>query len=183
MLRPIQKKPALTSTSDYKRLNEPSISRSTRTDRFIFSKVAWADIVLSCSKRSEIKLLLVPRLLGLNTCSDFDDVSSLFPRFQGRLNFAVTKTFGKFPSFHHTMAPSDKKRPRGLKGVAAQKAAKKSKTEIDEDKTQTVILDKEVEEGDELGEVTALYESAKEKSGVCSLLNFFFFFMAIDSHG
>jgi hypothetical protein len=134
-----------------------------------------ADIVLSCSKRSEIKLLLVPRSLGLNTSSDFDDVSSLFARFQGRLNFAVTKTFGKFPSFHHTMAPSDKKRPRGLKGVAAQKAAKKSKTEIDDDKTQTVILDKEVEEGDELGEVTALYESAKEKSGMYRLLIFFFF--------
>ncbi|KAH8547978.1 nuclear pore complex subunit Nro1-domain-containing protein [Umbelopsis sp. PMI_123] len=64
------------------------------------------------------------------------------------------------------MAPAEKKRPRGLKGVAAQKAAKKAKTEEEEDKTQTVILNKEVEEGDELGEVTALYESAKEKSSM-----------------
>jgi hypothetical protein len=71
-------------------------------------------------------------------------------------------TFSAFFS----MAPGDKKRPRGLKGVAAQKAAKKAKTETEEDKTQTVILDKEVEEGDELGEVAALYESAKEKLGM-----------------
>ncbi|CAM0136423.1 hypothetical protein VKS41_006761 [Umbelopsis sp. WA50703] len=61
------------------------------------------------------------------------------------------------------MGAAEKKRPRGLKGVAAQKAAKKAKTENEEEKTQTVILDKEVEEGDELGEVEALYESAKDK--------------------
>jgi hypothetical protein len=76
---------------------------------------------------------------------------------------AVTKTFVT-PLFF-SMAPADKKRPRGLKGVAAQKAAKKAKTDKDEEQTQTVILDKEVEEGDELGEVAALYESAKEKHG------------------
>jgi hypothetical protein len=70
------------------------------------------------------------------------------------------------------MAPAEKKRPRGLKGVAAQKAAKKAKTEEEEDKTQTVILNKEVEEGDELGEVTALYESAKEKSCMYACLLF-----------
>ncbi|KAJ2960391.1 hypothetical protein NQZ79_g4224 [Umbelopsis isabellina] len=61
------------------------------------------------------------------------------------------------------MGAAEKKRPRGLKGVAAQKAAKKAKTENEEEKTQTVILDKEVEEGDELGEVEALYETAKDK--------------------
>jgi hypothetical protein len=82
---------------------------------------------------------------------------------------AVTKTFVT-PDFT-AMGAAEKKRPRGLKGVAAQKAAKKAKTENEEEKTQTVILDKEVEEGDELGEVEALYESAKDKLGmsiICS---------------
>ncbi|KAL0077837.1 nuclear pore complex subunit Nro1-domain-containing protein [Phycomyces blakesleeanus] len=62
----------------------------------------------------------------------------------------------------------EKKRPRGLKGSAAQKAAKKTKTEETPESSvpenaQTVVLGKVVEEGDEVGEAAALYESAIEK--------------------
>ncbi|KAI9366596.1 nuclear pore complex subunit Nro1-domain-containing protein [Pilaira anomala] len=61
---------------------------------------------------------------------------------------------------------AEKKRPRGLKGSAMAKANKKTKvqdpTEIPEN-AQTVVLDKMVEEGDEVGEAAALYESALEK--------------------
>lgn len=63
---------------------------------------------------------------------------------------------------------AEKKRPRGL---AAQKAAKKAKVEQeaeevpDTSKAQTVVLDKVVEEGDEVGEAAALFESALEKAG------------------
>ncbi|GAA5811018.1 hypothetical protein MFLAVUS_004447 [Mucor flavus] len=60
-------------------------------------------------------------------------------------------------------------RPRGLKGSAMAKANKKTKvqepsssTEMPEN-AQTVVLDKVVEEGDEVGEAAALYESAIEK--------------------
>ncbi|KAI8140396.1 nuclear pore complex subunit Nro1-domain-containing protein [Fennellomyces sp. T-0311] len=58
---------------------------------------------------------------------------------------------------------AEKKRPRGL---AAQKAAKKAKTEEEPNtnNAQTVVIDKEVEEGDEIGEASALYESALEKA-------------------
>lgn len=59
----------------------------------------------------------------------------------------------------------DKKRPRGL---AAQRAAKKAKVSEEPEApkdTQTVVLDKIVEEGDEIGEAAALYESALEKAG------------------
>lgn len=65
--------------------------------------------------------------------------------------------------------PVEKKRPRGLKGSAKAKASKKSKveevsSEIPEN-AQTVVIDKVVEEGDEVGEAAALYESAIEKLG------------------
>lgn len=66
--------------------------------------------------------------------------------------------------------PVEKKRPRGLKGSAMAKANKKTKvqepsnTEMPEN-AQTVVLDKVVEEGDEVGEAAALYESAIEKLG------------------
>ncbi|KAI7881185.1 hypothetical protein K492DRAFT_207026 [Lichtheimia hyalospora FSU 10163] len=55
-----------------------------------------------------------------------------------------------------------KKRARGL---AAQKAAKKSKIdqEPDASNAQTVMLEQVVEEGDEIGEVVALYTSAMLK--------------------
>lgn len=68
--------------------------------------------------------------------------------------------------------PVEKKRPRGLKGSAKAKANKKSKveetnsSEIPEN-AQTVVIDKVVEEGDEVGEAAALYESAIEKLGKC----------------
>lgn len=65
----------------------------------------------------------------------------------------------------------EKKRPRGLKGSAMAKANKKTK--VDEptnpndlpENAQTVVIDKVVEEGDEVGEAAALYESAIEKLG------------------
>ncbi|KAI7869702.1 nuclear pore complex subunit Nro1-domain-containing protein [Spinellus fusiger] len=65
----------------------------------------------------------------------------------------------------------DKKRPRGLKQSAAEKAAKKSKVEdptestsaVPNENAPTVVLGKDVEEGDEVGEAAALYESAMEK--------------------
>jgi hypothetical protein len=68
--------------------------------------------------------------------------------------------------------PAEKKRPRGLKGSAMAKAANK-KTKVEEPATsgelpenaQTVVIDKVVEEGDEVGEAAALYESAIEKLG------------------
>ncbi|KAI9499152.1 nuclear pore complex subunit Nro1-domain-containing protein [Zychaea mexicana] len=59
---------------------------------------------------------------------------------------------------------AEKKRPRGL---AAQKAAKKAKVDEEPANTnnaQTVVIDKEVEEGDEIGEASALLESALEKA-------------------
>ncbi|KAI9278754.1 nuclear pore complex subunit Nro1-domain-containing protein [Phascolomyces articulosus] len=58
---------------------------------------------------------------------------------------------------------AEKKRPRGL---AAQKAAKKAKVdeEPNTNNAQTVVIDKEVEEGDEIGEAAALLESAIEKA-------------------
>lgn len=67
--------------------------------------------------------------------------------------------------------PVEKKRPRGLKGSAMAKANKKSKTEMPSnpnelpENAQTVVIDKVVEEGDEVGEAAALYESAIEKLG------------------
>ncbi|KAI9311360.1 hypothetical protein BX666DRAFT_1868044 [Dichotomocladium elegans] len=59
---------------------------------------------------------------------------------------------------------AEKKRPRGL---AAQKAAKKAKVEEEPSSgnAQTVVIDKIVEEGDEIGEAAALFESALEKAG------------------
>ncbi|CAO3692402.1 unnamed protein product [Rhizopus stolonifer] len=60
----------------------------------------------------------------------------------------------------------EKKRPRGLKNSAMAKANKKSKTEETNEfpeNAQTIVIDKEVEEGDELGETAALLESALEK--------------------
>lgn len=67
---------------------------------------------------------------------------------------------------------AEKKRPRGL---AAQKAAKKAKTDTPEDASnaQTVVLDKMVEEGDEVGEAAALFESAMEKAGNLQLMSFY----------
>ncbi|KAK4521959.1 RTP1_C1 domain-containing protein [Mucor velutinosus] len=66
--------------------------------------------------------------------------------------------------------PVEKKRPRGLKGSAVAKANKKTKTEEQPTSTtelpenaQTVVIDKVVEEGDEVGEAAALFESALEK--------------------
>ncbi|KAI8983131.1 nuclear pore complex subunit Nro1-domain-containing protein [Pilobolus umbonatus] len=66
---------------------------------------------------------------------------------------------------------AEKKRPRGLKGSAAAKANKKIKAEESSTTTpteipanaQTVVIDKEVEEGDEIGETVALFESALQK--------------------
>lgn len=88
------------------------------------------------------------------------------------ISFTIKKELSQklllLPTFT-AMGAAEKKRPRGLKGVAAQKAAKKAKTENEEEKTQTVILDKEVEEGDELGEVEALYETAKDKLGMWTI--------------
>ncbi|KAF7729760.1 Ihnibitor of Brome mosaic virus [Apophysomyces ossiformis] len=62
---------------------------------------------------------------------------------------------------------AEKKRPRGLKSSAGLKSAKKTKVDQDisevPENAQTVVLDKEVEEGDEVGEAAALLESALEK--------------------
>ena len=68
---------------------------------------------------------------------------------------------------------AEKKRPRGL---AAQKAAKKSKVveeqeEPNTNNAQTVVIDKVVEEGDEIGEAAALLESAIEKAGNANVIN------------
>ncbi|ORE13781.1 hypothetical protein BCV71DRAFT_147645, partial [Rhizopus microsporus] len=65
---------------------------------------------------------------------------------------------------------AEKKRPRGLKGSVLAKSKKPKNnndstsqpTEIPEN-AQTVVIDKEVEEGDELGETAALLESALDK--------------------
>ncbi|KAG1183700.1 hypothetical protein G6F36_008251 [Rhizopus arrhizus] len=63
----------------------------------------------------------------------------------------------------------EKKRPRGLKSSAMSKANKKAKSEESAkpneipENAQTIVIDKEVEEGDELGETAALLESAAEK--------------------
>ncbi|KAI8083064.1 nuclear pore complex subunit Nro1-domain-containing protein [Halteromyces radiatus] len=65
--------------------------------------------------------------------------------------------------------PAEKKRPRGLKSSAAasKSTPKKVKTEVDEkdipENAQTVVIDKVVEEGDEVGEAAALFENALEK--------------------
>lgn len=83
--------------------------------------------------------------------------------------------FGIFFSFldlnKNIDMPAEKKRPRGLKGSAMAKAANK-KTKVEEptngelpENAQTVVIDKVVEEGDEVGEAAALYESAIEKLG------------------
>ncbi|KAG0173554.1 Inhibitor of Brome mosaic virus [Apophysomyces sp. BC1034] len=62
---------------------------------------------------------------------------------------------------------AEKKRPRGLKSSAAEKSSKKTKVDQDANEipenAQTVVLNKEVEEGDEVGEAAALFESALEK--------------------
>lgn len=66
----------------------------------------------------------------------------------------------------------EKKRPRGLKSSAMSKANKKAKSEESAkpneipENAQTIVIDKEVEEGDELGETAALLESAAEKLGI-----------------
>ncbi|KAI8070889.1 nuclear pore complex subunit Nro1-domain-containing protein [Gongronella butleri] len=65
----------------------------------------------------------------------------------------------------------EKKRPRGLKGSASsnkqRKVESQSGKEVDAatlpENAQTVVINKEVDEGDEVGEVTALYEEAVEK--------------------
>ncbi|CAO3581648.1 unnamed protein product [Absidia cylindrospora] len=65
----------------------------------------------------------------------------------------------------------EKKRPRGLKSSAASNkaSAKKSKTEVDDngsgipENAQTVVIDKVVEEGDDVGEAAALFEDAVGK--------------------
>lgn len=82
-----------------------------------------------------------------------------------------------FKTIDHYNMPVEKKRPRGLKGSAMAKANKKTKvqepsTEMPEN-AQTVVLDKVVEEGDEVGEAAALYESAIEKLGKIFTLFFF----------
>ncbi|RUS28932.1 nuclear pore complex subunit Nro1-domain-containing protein [Jimgerdemannia flammicorona] len=85
------------------------------------------------------------------------------------------------------MADNDtKKRPRGLKKstivassssgtvpivnsppeeVTSAKKPRLGENEESEDETQTLILNKEVEEGDEVAEVKVIYESAAEKLG------------------
>lgn len=61
----------------------------------------------------------------------------------------------------------EKKRPRGLKSSAASN--KKSKTEVDQkdihENAQTVVIDKVVEEGDDVGEAAAIFEDALGKLG------------------
>ncbi|KAI8390263.1 nuclear pore complex subunit Nro1-domain-containing protein [Blakeslea trispora] len=65
--------------------------------------------------------------------------------------------------------PIEKKRPRGLKGSALAKANKKTKTEEPKapsevpENAKTVVIDKVVEEGDDVGEAAALFENAVEK--------------------
>lgn len=73
--------------------------------------------------------------------------------------------------------PVEKKRPRGLKGSAKAKASKKTKVEEPSsempENAQTVVIDKVVEEGDEVGEAAALYESAIEKLGKSNVAFYF----------
>ncbi|CAO3577033.1 unnamed protein product [Absidia cylindrospora] len=63
----------------------------------------------------------------------------------------------------------EKKRPRGLKSSAASNkvSTKKAKTEVEEngihENAQTVVIDKVVEEGDEVGEAAAIFEDAVGK--------------------
>ncbi|CAO3608350.1 unnamed protein product [Cunninghamella blakesleeana] len=62
----------------------------------------------------------------------------------------------------------EKKRPRGLKSSAANKdTTKKAKTEVNNNEipenAQTVVIDRVVEEGDEVGEAAALFEDAVSK--------------------
>ncbi|ORZ25484.1 nuclear pore complex subunit Nro1-domain-containing protein [Absidia repens] len=63
----------------------------------------------------------------------------------------------------------EKKRPRGLKSSAAsnKSSTKKAKTDVDEngihENAQTVVIDKVVEEGDEVGEAAAIFEDAVAK--------------------
>ncbi|KAI8875508.1 hypothetical protein K501DRAFT_338665 [Backusella circina FSU 941] len=65
--------------------------------------------------------------------------------------------------------PAEKKRPRGLKNSAANKKAKVAKEPVQGEEpevpenAQTIVIDKVVEEGDEIGEAAALYESGIEK--------------------
>ncbi|KAI8072144.1 nuclear pore complex subunit Nro1-domain-containing protein [Gilbertella persicaria] len=65
--------------------------------------------------------------------------------------------------------PAEKKRPRGLKSSALAKSNKKTKTEELKNTSElpenakTVVIDKIIEEGDEVGEAAALLESAMEK--------------------
>jgi hypothetical protein len=66
----------------------------------------------------------------------------------------------------------EKKRPRGLKSSSANKKTtpvKKAKTDVDEkdipENAQTVMINKEVEEGDEVGEAAALLDDAIDKLG------------------
>jgi hypothetical protein len=67
--------------------------------------------------------------------------------------------------------PAEKKRPRGLKSSAANKKAKVTKEPVQGEEpevpenAQTIVIDKVVEEGDEIGEAAALYESGIEKLG------------------
>jgi hypothetical protein len=67
--------------------------------------------------------------------------------------------------------PAEKKRPRGLKNSAANKKAKVAKEPVQGEEpevpenAQTIVIDKVVEEGDEIGEAAALYESGIEKLG------------------
>ncbi|ORX49388.1 hypothetical protein DM01DRAFT_1291142 [Hesseltinella vesiculosa] len=62
----------------------------------------------------------------------------------------------------------EKKRPRGLKSSTASNKNKQRKTEPAKEgelpeNAQTVMISKEVDEGDEVGEVVALYEDAMSK--------------------
>lgn len=66
----------------------------------------------------------------------------------------------------------EKKRPRGLKSSSASKkttTVKKAKTDVDEkdipENAQTVMINREVEEGDEVGEAAALLDDAMDKLG------------------
>ncbi|CAO3616979.1 unnamed protein product [Cunninghamella echinulata] len=64
---------------------------------------------------------------------------------------------------------ADKKRPRGLKSSATanKDTNKKAKTEVNNNEipenAQTVVIDRVVEEGDEVGEAAALFEDAMSK--------------------
>lgn len=74
----------------------------------------------------------------------------------------------------------EKKRPRGLKSSAANKDSnKKVKTEVSNNEipenAQTVVIDRVVEEGDEVGEAAALFEDAISKIGNAYIyVNYYF---------